>query len=167
MTDTISVKHVQNIYDGVRFDNIVLTLNGESFDRTLDPFALIVSANFKKSLQQIITCSCGVSECAGVYDGVTVKCRRYTVEWRDIDCDLPKRFYRFKLENYLECVAQTRQYLIEICKFRETLVYKFTDEHHDGIYCDGLIENEARIASYMRYIRKYQSHVIQINRSLV
>lgn len=167
MNDTIDVKHVQEVHDGVRFDKIVLVLNGEQFNRVLDPFAFITSAHFKQSLQTVITCSCGDSGCAGVFSGVNIKCRRYNVEWRDIDCQLPKRFYRFKLENYLNCVEQTRKYLTDIAQFRTTLDYNFSDEHCDSIYCDTVNEINCSIEWYVNYTVKYQSYVKRNNRSLV
>ncbi|AGH32116.1 hypothetical protein VPHG_00049 [Vibrio phage 11895-B1] len=52
------------------------------------------------------TCSCGVSGCAGIWDGIYQKVRGWTIEWRIIDKDkngyhfLDKSYYNFHKMQY-------------------------------------------------------------------
>lgn len=64
------------------------------------------------------TCSCGCGGCAGVYQGISSKHRRYTVEWR-IPFDagyekfLSKRFYRFNTSDYERQLAEVVRWMLD------------------------------------------------------
>lgn len=99
---------------------IGLILNKERVAATFSPMALVVSFNnFKKVDEDILTCSCGVSGCAGIFYGTTIKVRRKTVEWRDIDSGLPKRFYSFDRNQYKSVVNKITEYLQYIASQNE------------------------------------------------
>lgn len=58
------------------------------------------------------TCSCGVAGCASIWDGIHVKDRKHTIEWR-VPTDsgykfLDKRFYSFRKEEYLSEVERLK-----------------------------------------------------------
>ena len=61
------------------------------------------------------SCSCGVAGCASIWDGVYVKNRKHTVEWR-IPKDsgygfLSKKFYSFRKDEYLAEIDRLKQTL--------------------------------------------------------
>jgi len=62
------------------------------------------------------TCSCGVAGCAGIFDGVHLKVRGRSVEWRvkkDIGYEfLDKRFYQFDKTNYFNMIERLKGELI-------------------------------------------------------
>lgn len=66
---------------------------------------------------EVFTCSCGISGCAGIWDGIHTKHRKRTVEWR-IPKDmgytfLDKSFYSFSVENYESEIAKVWKWLCE------------------------------------------------------
>lgn len=113
MLDTIDVKWVRSSDEEGEYNDIVLILNGEELKRPFDwaVFAYLFP-KFRKHTTEILTCTCGNAGCAGIFYGTTIKTRKHTVEWRDIDCRLPKRFYRFSIESYRAAVEK----VIEITK---------------------------------------------------
>lgn len=58
------------------------------------------------------TCSCGVAGCASIWDGVYVKDRKHSVEWRIPEDSgykfLDKRFYSFRKEEYLSEIERLK-----------------------------------------------------------
>ena len=72
-------------------------LNGKKVDYTFDNTAFLRSC--KSSEQFMFVCSCGDAGCAGIWNGIGVKVRRYTVEWRIPEHSnytfLTKKFYSF------------------------------------------------------------------------
>ena len=53
------------------------------------------------------SCTCGASGCAGIWDGVYVKARKHSVEWRlrkntGYEDFMPKRFFSFSREQYVK-----------------------------------------------------------------
>lgn len=64
------------------------------------------------------TCSCGVAGCAGIWDGVHLKVRGHSVEWRVKKGMgyhfLPKRFYSFSKEQYFEAINELEQKMKEL-----------------------------------------------------
>ena len=102
--DTIDVKY--DLRDGNH--EIVLILNGEEVLGTFDCFFFIHSILTKFSVCELLTCTCGVAGCAGVFFGTRVKVRKNTVEWRDIDSGLPKSFYSFDKQDYLVAIKKTK-----------------------------------------------------------
>lgn len=85
------------------------------------------------------TCSCGVAGCASIWDGIHVKWRKNSVEWRIKDKRdgyeniLDKMFYSFDRKQYEQSVLTAYQTL---CKLVENnpenesawMVYKFEGE---------------------------------------
>lgn len=67
------------------------------------------------------TCSCGVAGCAGIWDGIKTKHRKYTVEWRAKREDgytfLPKSYYRFHKQQYY---SQLNKMVVELKEIIET-----------------------------------------------
>lgn len=133
--DTIDVKYFcpeepeNNFYDGV-----ILILNGEDVSGCFDAMSLVLSSHVKRSVWEILTCSCGIGGCAGIFDGTSIKTRRYTVEWRDIDSGLPKRFYSFDKKEYNEAVQKTMGIMRVIAKKRESLPPETDDDYrYDGV----------------------------------
>lgn len=59
---------------------------------------------FIRSAFQPFSCSCGIAGCAGIYDGIYIKERKYSVEWRAKKEDgyefLPKTFFSFEKHHY-------------------------------------------------------------------
>lgn len=118
--DSISVALVMYpSEDGVLHEDISLVLNGEKVSGTFDPYTLSETLLLERSEAEILTCSCGNAGCAGIFDGTAVKRRRYTVEWRDMDCGLPKKFYKFKRAEYEAAAAEAIQLMRGIVTRRE------------------------------------------------
>lgn len=63
------------------------------------------------------TCSCGVAGCASIWDGIYVKERKHTIEWRIPENQgykfLDKRFYSFDKMEYLSEIERLKQTLKE------------------------------------------------------
>lgn len=61
------------------------------------------------------SCSCGVAGCAGIWDGIYVKNRKHTVEWRIPENSgygfLDKKFYSFRKDEYLAEIDRLKQTL--------------------------------------------------------
>ena len=110
-------------------DAVHLILNGECVTGTFDPLSLLVSSYYRICSIDLMTCSCGSSGCAGVFDGTEVKKRKHTVEWRDVDCGLPKRFYRFDREEYEKVVEKSVTLVKEIVSNRVPFDLTFENEH--------------------------------------
>ena len=58
------------------------------------------------------TCSCGVAGCASILDGIYMKDRKHTIEWRVPENSgykfLDKRFYSFRKEEYLSEIERLK-----------------------------------------------------------
>ena len=151
--DTIDVRYSETTYEcGTMIEYISLILNGEPVKGTFDAYAFAFPSTKKVSKEEILTCSCGVAGCAGIFDGTEVKRRRYTVEWRDIDCGLPKRFYSFDKVAYDAAVAKVMQLMFEIAAKREARGYD--EDTYDGILgFHSVADLEQRIAWAERWWR--------------
>ncbi len=114
--DTIDVQ-LHRSEDGNHY--ISLILNGLPVKGTFDAFDLISSTHYKHMLLELMTCSCGVPGCAGIFEGTYVKHRRFTVEWRDIDSGFPKKFYSFKVADYAAAVDKAKEMMYTIARERE------------------------------------------------
>lgn len=66
------------------------------------------------------TCSCGVSGCAGIWDGIHMKVRGHTVEWRIKKNAgynfLPKLFFSFDKSEYFSMLDRLKLSLAEFSK---------------------------------------------------
>lgn len=62
--------------------------------------------NYPYSAFYPFSCNCGVAGCASIWDGIYVKSRKHSVEWRASKADgykfLPKRFFSFDKAQYLK-----------------------------------------------------------------
>lgn len=107
----------------VRNDNgnhyISLILNDSPVKGTFDAYDLIGTMYAKRMLIELLTCTCGVPGCAGIFEGTKIKHRKYSVEWRDIDSGLPQKFYSFDVENYRATVNKARDIMYSIARERE------------------------------------------------
>lgn len=134
--DTIDVGLDERHYgDDQYLEFIYLILNGEAVKGTFDAYEFGISGLLKSSKTrtiEILTCGCGVAGCAGIFEGTRVKRRRHTVEWRDIDCGLPKRFYNFDRAQYDSTVAKTLQLMRSIAEKREARGSS-DDDFYEGI----------------------------------
>jgi len=110
-------------------DAVHLILNGECVTGTFDPLSLLISSYYRICFIDLMTCSCGSSGCAGVFEGTNVKKRKHTVEWRDVDCGLPKRFYRFDREEYEKVVEKSVTLVKDIVTKRGPFDLTFENEH--------------------------------------
>lgn len=117
--DTIDVKHFYiDEPEGVFYHKIILILNGQDVPGVFDAVALASSGGLKKVTFEVLTCSCGIGGCAGIFEGTTIKRRRFTTEWRDIDSGLPKSFYSFNNEDYDNAIAKSIEIMRLIAKKR-------------------------------------------------
>lgn len=129
--DTIDVICGNETFEcGTIVDYISLVLNGEVVKGTFDSMTFVCASDMKQGMLELMTCSCGVSGCAGIFDGTQVKRRRYTTEWRDVDCGFPKKFYSFLNTQYNEVVSKTLQYLYDIALLREGRVLAQDDDYY-------------------------------------
>jgi hypothetical protein len=71
--------------------DIILSVNGTEIHRTTDLFEFLLG--YFKTIPDVyekhvvynfypITCSCGVPGCAGIWNGINLKYKRHSVEWR-------------------------------------------------------------------------------------
>ncbi len=65
------------------------------------------------SLFYPFTCSCGIAGCAGIWDGIHLKLRKHTVEWRvgkNMGYDfLGKRYFQFDRTEYFKILDKIKQ----------------------------------------------------------
>lgn len=85
------------------------------------------------------TCSCGISGCAGIFDGIYTRYRKYSVEWRiPKDCGyegiLDKTFYSFDRRQYQDQIDYLWKFLDDN---KDVLVY---DSNNDGYWDEDLDE---------------------------
>lgn len=79
----------------------------------ISPYSLILNylnhkpkdwPDYEYSAFEPFTCSCGVGGCAGIWDGIYVKVRKHSVEWRCSKRDgygfMPKTFFSFDRKQY-------------------------------------------------------------------
>lgn len=129
--DTINLELITQWYPDEKKSDIYigLVLNGELITAPFDPYEFIVSSLYKRVQCEILTCSCGVAGCAGIFHGTYVKHRRHTVEWRDIDCGLPKRFYSFDKNKYNKTVEEVKFLMEKVAQYRQDYI---KDDYYYG-----------------------------------
>ena len=94
-----------------------LFINGNKVEWSyIDPYAIAhywlnhrpkYDPSAQWSVFEPFSCTCGASGCAGIWDGIYVKARRHSVEWRmrkntGYESFMPKRFLSFSREQYLK-----------------------------------------------------------------
>jgi hypothetical protein len=113
----------------------VITINDEVINKTVDVYAFLMSG--KNGSHEIFTCTCGIAGCAGIWDGVHVKHRGYTTEWRMKREDgydfTEKKFYHF----------DSNQYHVERLKALEEVKVHFEASLKDH-YWSGWVEQLVR-----------------------
>lgn len=92
---------------------IDLILNGEVVRGYFDGVGFIASGKIPSLMYEVLSCSCGSAGCSGIFYGTRIKRRRFTVEWRDVDSGLPKRFYSFAVEDYDAALKKARGIFFE------------------------------------------------------
>ncbi|UKA04930.1 hypothetical protein [Photobacterium damselae] len=145
-----SLKNFQEdpVCEALRFDIII---NGDVVGSYVDFFAFLHSKwNFMAewwgndvpqnerplfSSFEPFTCSCGVSGCAGIFQGISSKHRKHTVEWTiPVDAGyeklLKKRFYRFDTALYEMELANVVKWMME--NKDKTVFYGDDDEQTVG-----------------------------------
>ena len=155
--DTIDVIYSEYISkDGTVSEYLALELNGTLVKGTFDAYTFISSGELKKSELELLTCSCGVAGCAGIFYGTQVKRRRYTTEWRDIDCGFPKRFYNFDNNDYNEAIAKTLRLLRNMAECREAAGKVWEDYDYDSDYrFHSVAELESQLAYNKEWVHNY------------
>lgn len=96
---------------------------GESYKDTGTQYIPITKAwHYGMSEFYPFTCSCGVAGCSGIWDGIHVKWRKNSVEWRT-QCErygysfLDKQFYSFDRKEYEQQVLKCWK---DLCKLVES-----------------------------------------------
>lgn len=72
---------------------------------TID-FPLILKSLKEDGIYILFNCSCGISECAGIYDGIQVTNSTDEVEWIDLDSGTRWVFIRESIENQIEVIKK-------------------------------------------------------------
>lgn len=95
------------------------------------------------------SCSCGDAGCAGLWEGIYVKVRKYSVEWRiekNTGYDfLPKRFYSFQRTQYEKGLEDLKEKLYN-------LVYQYEDKVVvDCGYYEG---DEKTLNDFLKYVEE-------------
>lgn len=104
----------------VLYEFISLVINGAVVPGEFDDYAFVLSTLNHISDVTILTCSCGSAGCAGIFHGTRVKNRRRTVEWRDIDSGLPKKFYSFDRAQYTVAVEEVKKLWSHVSRYGDT-----------------------------------------------
>lgn len=112
--------------------SIHLILNDQPVQGTFDPYEFAFSGNTRHALVELLTCSCGVAGCAGIFEGTRIKTRRRTVEWRDIDSGLPKKFYAFDIASYKAAQQKVLFLMRQMAEMREVANLD-EDSAYDGV----------------------------------
>lgn len=73
----------------------------------------------KWSVFQPFTCSCGCAGCAGIWDGIYVRERGYSIEWRAKRDDgygfLPKTFFNYEKTAYKRAFDELLAQIVGLC----------------------------------------------------
>jgi hypothetical protein len=137
--DILDCYIVENEYDNgtkiTKFQTIRFSVNGKQLP-LVDCIDFVLSYLMKKSQFELFTCSCGIAGCAGWFEGVKVKNRKNTVEWRLLDrkeklqLEDVKRFYSFSRANYKEVCFKCVELLVKMEKNELTLLEYMDDDEY-------------------------------------
>lgn len=93
------------------------------------------------------TCSCGVAGCAGIWDGIYVKIRKHTVEWKVREGDgydfLDQRFYSFDRVQYEQTHKDFMEWLDSFKNDRQTRFVELGNFVGDELNVEDFLEGEA------------------------
>ena len=152
MEDNISIKlQINKNGEGYNTLECFVEINGKSIDIHTDFTEFLLSSkdnrchytktNYPrhKKLEYSsflpFTCSCGISGCAGIFDGIYTKYRKHSIEWRipkesGYNRVLDKTFYSFSKLSYQKEIDNLWIFLDDN---KDILVY---DEDNDGYWND-------------------------------
>lgn len=103
----------------------------------------------KSTCFEPFTCSCGVAGCAGIWNGIMTKHRRYTVEWRCEKEDgyhFIKTFYSFDKWQYINAITAAYKQLKELID-RNVIIEEYG--------YDGFISEMYKYDYYWTQIQEY------------
>ncbi len=131
------------------FLSATCVINGEKINQSFSVYAFLRSV--KTGSHEIFTCSCGIAGCAGIWDGIKVKNRRHTVEWRtpvgsNYSC-LSKRFYSFEKAKY--DIARENLYA-------KLIEYSASIMIHDQFPCGELNDGDLVSCAMRNYNKAYR-----------
>lgn len=162
--------HRINKIKGHALIDLAVVLNSKEIEQThidvrrlfldsLDSSTYWEKGNSKYSSFYLFSCSCGAAGCAGIYDGIHVRNRKFSIEWRMKKEDgydfLEKNFYSFDKNQYIAALKKAKK---DIEIFCEKLGDKFivNPGHYEGdehLGSDFLIEME-EIKNYKGFHKK-------------
>ena len=107
----------------------------------------------KWSVFQPFTCSCGCAGCAGIWDGIYVRERGYSIEWRAKREDgygfLPKTFFNFEKSQYKHAFDGILTQIVGLCSdYPNTILVV------DAGHCEEQLVTGIDFLEYVRENRK-------------
>lgn len=147
--------------------SISLVIDGQDSGMTVDYFEFATTTR-RIDRQFIFTCTCGVAGCAGWHEGIKVKVRRNTVEWRTIDpselgkyTGPVKTFNSFNRHEYEHAQKRVLELCEEIAAFRESDAAKgFSWSYYDGFGPMSVQEFKESLKSYLAWVKEYPSDLL-------
>lgn len=106
----------------------------------------------KWSVFQPFTCSCGVASCAGIWNGIYIKERGHSIEWRAKSDDgygfLPKTFFNFEKPQYKQAFANLLTSIIGLCSDYPNTILVVDQGHSEDQLVTGL--------DFLEYVKEYK-----------
>lgn len=145
---------------GLALTDIIIEINGKDVKwNYIDIYSLFFYSLDSKtewekgyseySAFEPFTCSCGVAGCAGIWNGIYVKNRKYSIEWRAKKEDgygiLDKNFYSFDKRRYISALKQLHRDLTFLDDKLDTKAVV------DMGYCDG---DETTVRQFLNFANK-------------
>ncbi|WAX21618.1 hypothetical protein [Stenotrophomonas phage RAS14] len=150
--------------DGILYGyDLDLLVDGEvPSNDVFDPIEFIAST-YKIQRAYFFTCSCGNSGCAGIHEGIHVKQRTRTIEWRDLDTpiNMKKRYYSFDKNEYKSAQALCMGLMYEIIHENEAIRKEVLIDGdplerfgwHAPTFCE--IYSESELLSALKYRQEW------------
>lgn len=165
--DRIDVELVRDTYeyDGKTYPNeyIAVLINGERISGSFDVFEFAVP-RIKNANWFLKTCSCGIAGCGGYFEGVNVKRRTMTVEWRDKEPSkdtFPRRFYAFNRSEYEAVQEKALDMMYAVVRER---VGREPSDEVDYDLRDNLIPWDS-VEALDRSVQRYRDYIEKHRRS--
>lgn len=80
------------------------------------------------------SCGCGVAGCAGIHDGIAVRPRKHTIEWRlpkDMGYEfLGKNFFSFDRAHYMDVLGNLRTRIAQMEQYTGKTIFIDTSIHN-------------------------------------
>lgn len=141
-------------YSGISLFDVLFNYNVKNYN----PYGLPFNLLNKYSFFYPFSCSCGEPSCAGIWNGIRSKERKYTIEWRLNKKDgygfLEKTFYSFSRDVYETMVKDVLKHLVEKL-LSKNVVYVLDDSFQDTL-ADDLkywIENHAENKNISKFLK--------------